>query len=185
MTDSIEIAGESIVVRAPAITDIPALARLAAAVPPHDLLFLARDIRQPKVLDAWLRAEASGATASLVAIAGGEVVATIARVSDSQSFSAHVAELRLLVAPGHRNKGLGRRLLDQAIADACAAGATKVVARMTPDQVGAITLFEESGFRAEALLRSEVRDADGVDHDLAVLALNPEREIAIHGAFGL
>lgn len=178
MTDDIEV-------RAPTAADIPALARLAAAVPPHDLLFLARDIRQPKVLEAWLRAEAAGSTASLIALSGNDVVATVARVSDPLSWSPHVAELRLLVAPDHRNKGLGRRLLEQAITAAVAAGASKIVARMTPDQVGAITLFEETGFRAEALLRSEVRDADGVDHDLAVLALNPDREIAIHGAFGL
>jgi len=183
LSETIEIDGATVDVRRPGAADIPALATFARAVPVHDLLFLARDIREAKVLEAWLRAETEGLTDSLIALAGGEVVATIARLSDPLSWSPHVAELRLLVAPAYRKKGLGRLLLERAIAAAVAAGATKLVARMTPDQTGAITLFEESGFRAEALLRDQVRDADGNLHDLAVLALDPQREQGLRAAF--
>ena len=49
------------------------------------------------------------------------------------------------------------------------------MARMTPDQKAAITVFEECGFRAEALLRDHVRDADGALHDLVFLALDLAR----------
>lgn len=179
MTDKTEIA-----VRAPARADAPALARFAAAMPPHDLLFLARDIREPKVLEAWLAAQEHGQIASLIAVADGEVVATIAALSDRFSWSPHVWDVRLLVAPGWRGKGLGRRLLDQIVTDAIAAGAGKLTARMTPDQAGAITLFEECGFRAEALLLGHVRAADGTLHDLAVLSLDPARAAARREAFG-
>ena len=64
-------------------------------------------------------------------------------------------------------------------------GAAKLVAYMTPDQRGAITLFEEAGFRAEALLRDHVRDRDGRKHDLVVLSHDVERVRARHAAFGL
>ena len=179
----------ALAVRAPVRSDGPAIARFAAAMPPRDLLFLARDIREPKVLEAWLAAQEQGQIASLIAVAandagGGEVVATIAALSDRLSWSPHVWDIRLLVAPQWRGQGLGRRLLDQAITAAVAGGAAKLTARMTPDQAGAITLFEECGFRAEALLRDQLRAADGSLHDLAVLALDPAREAARREAFG-
>lgn len=179
-----DFGGRSITIRPPGLADEAAMARFAAAVPPHDLLFLARDIRQPKVLGAWLKGEADGSLASLIALDGGVVVATVAALSDRLSWSPHVWDLRLLVAPDFRGKGLGRHLLDAAITTAVAAGATKLTARMTPDQASAITLFEECGFRAEALLRGQLRDAEGRLHDLAVLAMEPERQAARREAFG-
>lgn len=175
---------EEISIRAPGREDAAALARFAKAMPEHDLLFLARDIRQPKVLDAWLRSQEAGHIASLVAVSGGEVVATIAALSDRFSWSPHVWDVRLLVAPAARGQGLGRKLLGAIVDEAIAAGAGKLTARMTPDQAGAITLFEECGFRAEAMLKDQVRAPDGSLHDLAVLSLDPGREAARREAFG-
>ena len=111
------------------------------------------------------------------------VVGTTAVVIDPLSWSAHVAELRVLVAPAMRGKGLGRTLLEATMTIARERGATKLTARMTPDQRGAITLFEEAGFRGEAMLRDHVRGRDGQVHDLAVLSLDIGREDARRGAF--
>lgn len=184
MSDNHTFGDTAITVRSPTRADIPALAAFASAMPTHDLLFLARDIRQPKVLDAWLTNEAAGQIVSLIALDGDAIVATVAALSDRYSWSPHVWDLRLLVGPAMRNKGLGRFLLDAAITAATGAGATKLTARMTPDQTGAITLFEECGFRAEAMLQGQVRDATGTLHDLAVLAMDPMRQAARRDAFG-
>lgn len=153
-----------------------ALARFVARVPLHDLLFLDRDIRQPKVLAAWRKATESGAINSLVAMVDGEVVATTAVISDPLSWSAHVADIRMVVLPDWRGKGVGRMLLQASVDGAVTNGATKLTARMTSDQRGAITLFEESGFRAEAMLSDHVRASDGELHDLAILSLDVARE---------
>lgn len=152
--------------------DEESLARFVARVPPHDLLFLDRDIRQPKVLAAWRTAETKGEFRSLVAQIDTEIVATVAIVRDLQSWSSHVAQVRMLVLPDHRGKGVGRTLLYTAIGLAAEDGAAKLTARMTPDQRGAITLFEETGFRGEALLLDHVRGIDGQFHDLAILSLD-------------
>ena len=95
-----------------------------------------------------------------------------------------MAELRILISEDMRGKGLGRILLQHCFADAVDSGAEKLMARMTPDQRGAIALFEEMGFRGEAMLRDHVRDRDGKVHDLAILSLDVARVAAQHGAFG-
>ena len=169
---SISKANPSFAIASMADVEEATVARFVSKIPLHDLLFLERDIRQPKVLAAWREAIERGSVHSLVAIAGGEIVATTAVVREPLSWSAHVAEVRLLVLAEWRGKGVGRALLEASIDQAIAAGAAKLTARMTPDQRGAITLFEETGFRGEALLRDHVRDAEGGPHDLAILSLD-------------
>ena len=182
MNANVTIAG-SVAIQSMADCDDLAVQTFVGKVPVHDLLFLDRDIREPRVLAAWRAAIEQGAVHSLVAITDGEIVATTAVIKDPLSWSAHVADVRLLVLPQSRGKGVGRALLEASIEHAIAGGATKLTARMTPDQRGAITLFEESGFRGEALLRDQVRDTNGDLHDIAVLSLNVAREQAKKRAF--
>ena len=162
----------SVVIKSMADVEEAAIALFASEIPLHDLLFLDRDIRQHKVITAWREGTERGTVQSLVAVADGKIVATTAVIRDPLSWSAHVAEVRLLVLPGWRGKGVGRALLEASIDQSIAQGVAKLTARMTPDQRGAITLFEESGFRGEALLLDHVRDVDGGSHDLAILSLD-------------
>ena len=150
--------------------DAQQLAAFAAAQPPHDLLFLRRDISHPKVVAAWMQAIADGRLHSLAVREGGTLVACSAIVVDDLSWSRHVGELRVLVAPAWRGRGLGRVLIQQCFAQALELGLDKLVAQMTVDQVAAIAVFEELGFRAEALLRDHVKDREGQTHDLALLS---------------
>lgn len=172
-----------VAIRSLAADDAARVQVFASDVPAHDLLFLARDIRNERVVSAWIRAAGTGAVKSLIAFADDRIVAATAVLRDPLGWSAHVAEVRLLVAPEWRGKGLGRALLEACIASAAADGAAKLVAHMTPDQRGAITLFEEHGFRAEALLRDHVRDAAGELHDLVLLSLDFARAEAAAAAF--
>lgn len=181
---SLDCGGTAIVLRPLLLADVEAVRTFADALPSHDLLFLARDLQHPKVMAAWLDAIADGEIVSLVALEGEKVVGTTAIVRDRLGWSPHVAELRILISEDMRGKGLGRILLQHCFADAVDAGAQKLMARMTPDQRGAIALFEEMGFRGEAMLRDHVRDRGGKVHDLAILSLDVARVGAQHGAFG-
>ena len=166
--------------------DRDAMTAFVATLPEHDLLFLGRDLTHPRVIEAWLDAIGEGWIDSLVAVCAdsGEVVGTAALVRDPLGWSAHVGEVRLLVGPDRRGAGLGRDLLDAVFAIAEGRGLAKLSARMTPDQTGSVALFESLGFRAEALLKDQVRDRDGRPHDLAILSLDPARAAARSRAFG-
>jgi hypothetical protein len=59
----------------------------ANTLPEDDLLFMRRDIRQPKVVAAWTDLIAQGRLASLLAWSVGEVVGCAALVIDPLSWS--------------------------------------------------------------------------------------------------
>lgn len=167
--------------------DRDAMGAFARALPEHDLLFLGRDLRHPRVVEAWLGAIAEGWIDSLVAADAdtGAVLGTAALVRDPLGWSSHVGEVRLLVAADRRGAGLGRDLLEAVLAIAGERGLEKLTASMTPDQTGAVALFEGLGFRGEALLRDHVRTPSGELHDLAVLSFDAARVRARHDAFGM
>ena len=142
----------------------------ARALPRHDLLFLRRDITQPKVMSAWARGLESGSITSLLVIRDGELVGCSAVVNDPHSWSPHVGELRVLLSPELREKGIGRALIQENFVVALMQGMEKLTAQMTADQQAAIAIFEELGFRAEALLRDHVRDGEGKKHDIVILS---------------
>lgn len=152
------------------LADRDKMLAFADTLPEHDLLFLGRDLRHPRVVDAWQAAIEEGWIDSLVAEDDGTVLGSAALVRDPLGWSAHVGEIRLLVSPTRRNVGLGRDLLEAIFAVAVERGVERLTAQMTPDQIGSVMLFESLGFRAEGLLKDHVRDRTGKTHDVALFA---------------
>ncbi|MBF9149488.1 GNAT family N-acetyltransferase [Novosphingobium jiangmenense] len=165
--------------------DADALIAFAQGLPQHDLLFLLRDIRNPRVVAAWIEQVQRGQIRSLVAVEGSEIVGCTALARDELSWSPHVADIRMLVSPRMRGTGFGRVLAQECVAMAMADGVSKLTARLTPDQGAALTVFEDLGFRPEALLRDHVRDTAGELHDIAIMALDLERQGGLKAAYGM
>jgi GNAT superfamily N-acetyltransferase len=165
--------------------DEAAVLDFARKLPVHDLLFLPRNISEPKVLAAWIKEIERGAITSLLAVAAGRVVGCGTIVQDPLSWSPHVGEIRMVVSTDVRGQGVGRALSQETFALALGAGLEKLMVQMTVDQVGAIALFEGLGFKAEALLRDHVRDLAGRKHDIVVLGHNVAQVAAQMEAYGL
>lgn len=157
----------------------------ARGVDPHDLLFLQRDIRNPRVVSAWADQIEQGQIVSILALWNGNIVGCSAVVSDRLSWSSHVAEIRVVVSSHLRRTGLGRLLAQESLLIAESGDAAKAVARTTIDQASALAVFQDMGFRPEALLRDHVRDADGRLHDIVILALDLARQESRHLNFGV
>jgi RimJ/RimL family protein N-acetyltransferase len=165
--------------------DEAAVLAFAQALPAHDLLFLPRNISEPKVLSAWVKEIERGAITSLLAVNDDKVVGCGTLVRDLHSWSPHVGEIRMVVSLDVRGQGVGRALSQETFALALGAGLEKFSVQMTIDQRGAIALFESLGFKAEALLRDHVRDVDGKKHDIVVLGHNVTQVRAQMEAYGL
>lgn len=165
--------------------DEAAVLAFARSLSPHDLLFARRDLTQPRVVRAWLAAVAAGEIHSQVALGGGEIVGYNALITDPLSWSAHVGEIRIMVGEKWRRRQVGRLLAQAAFNKAVELGLEKLTAAMTVDQHGAIALFEDMGFRGEALLRDHVRTHAGETCDLAIFSHEIAQGSARRGMLGL
>ena len=94
----------------------------------------------------------------------GNIVGRLSLARDTHPASRHVADLGLLVAAAHRRRGIGRSLLEQAVAWAETVGVTKLELHVFPWNEPAIALYESFGFEREGYRkRHYIRDGQAVD----------------------
>lgn len=160
--------------------DDAALARFFAQIPEADRTFLKEDVDDPEVVAAWARP----GTARVIAVDQGQVVGSVA-VVPLHGWSSHVGEVRLVVDPAHRGRGIGRGLARQAVLEAVQLGLAKLVVEVISDQTALIGMFRALGFEPEALLADHVRDRGGEVRDLMVLSNDVESQFSSMAAAGI
>jgi len=147
---------------------LPALRAFLDALPDGDVTFIKEDVRDPETAAAWARSGARGR--SWVSVEDDAAVQGLVSITPLVGWSAHVGELRLVVDPERRGRGIGASLARHALRQALEAGLQKVVVEVVAEQEGAIRMFTDLGFRGEALLEDHIRDRNGELQDLLVLA---------------
>lgn len=83
---------------------------------------------------------------------------------------AHVGEIAILVSNEERGVGLGRSLMEMAIAWGRMVGLAKLSLRVFPDNRRAVELYRSLGFQEEGLVKGEVRMPSG-DRDMLLMGL--------------
>jgi RimJ/RimL family protein N-acetyltransferase len=102
--------------------------------------------------------------AVFVAEEDGHVLARMSLSRDPHPASRHVADLGLMVAEGHRRRGIGTLLLDAAVEWARLTGVTKLELHVFPWNEGALRLYERFGFEREGYRKRHYeRDGELVD----------------------
>jgi len=162
--------GDEIELRPAERGDQDAIVEFAKGLSEQDQLFLRVDITKQDVVDNWLSNVSVGETVSLLAWAGDRVVGYGTVDRNSARWTRRVGELRVNIAQDLRSQGLGRHLTSKVFDIARNIGLKKLMAHMTPDQVGAQAAFSRLGFRPEALLGDYVEDRDGNVHDLTIMS---------------
>lgn len=166
------------------LSDREALLAFAQSLADEDLLFLRRNITQAKDVDAWLREVADGTTTTIVAEMDGRIAGYGGLHRNLLRWTAHVAEMRLLVAAEHRGIGIGGLLGREVFRIALLEGVSKVVGQLTASQVAAIATMESLGLRPEAIMRGHVRDRNGVSHDLLLFSRDLRLSAGQHALMG-
>lgn len=92
---------------------------------------------------------------------GGEIIGRLSVARDPHPASFHVADLGLMVAAGHRRRGVGRALLDRAVAWARETRVRKLELHVFPHNEAAIALYESFGFVREGYRSDHYRRGAG------------------------
>jgi len=146
--------------------DVDAVCAYFADLPGGDRTYFKEDASQVEVVSRWV---ADGAPHRLIALVDGRVVGYVA-VLKGVEWSAHVGELRLVVAPDFRQKGIGRLLAQRAVVEALELGVVKLVVDVVAGQDRLFDMFTKLGFEQEGRLRRHVRSTTGETGDLLILS---------------
>jgi L-amino acid N-acyltransferase YncA len=168
-------------VRVPTVDDLDALMEFFARVPEGERTFFKEEVLDRPTVERWL---GEGRGRRGLAVDDGSVVGYVAVVRLT-GWSDHVGEVRLVVDPAHRGRGLGRALARWALVQALDCGLSKLYVEVVAEQEGAVAMFGALGFTAEGLLRDHVRDQAGSVRDLVLLAHPVEDQWAGMSAAGI
>lgn len=167
---TVDCDGTKLQLRRLSAEDRPALRAFVESLEEQDLMFLRIDITAEEVMDQWIAAQDGDDWITILALDGNRVVGYGTLHRDPMLWTRHLGELRVIVGPELRDRGLGSLLTREIFELAGELGISKVVARMPLRQEGARRMFERLGFHAEALLADWVIDRDDRTQDLVIMS---------------
>lgn len=148
-------------------SDAAALCRLAEEVgrEPGGWLLTTEMWRAVSDERRYLRAARRHADAAVFVVENeGEIVGRLSLARDPHPASRHVADLGLMVAAGYRRRGIGRALLERAVAWAHESGVRKLELHVFPWNRPALALYESFGFVREGYRKGHyLRSGEEVD----------------------
>jgi ribosomal protein S18 acetylase RimI-like enzyme len=106
----------------------------------------------------------------IVAYERGRLVGHVTVQRERHPVTHHVASLSIAVAADARGRGIGRRLMDEAIAWATRAGVEKLVLSVYPHNEAAIALYKRVGFVEEGRLARHSRKSYGYEDEILMAA---------------
>ncbi|CAN5840186.1 hypothetical protein BH24ACT5_BH24ACT5_15080 [soil metagenome] len=148
------------------VDDVEAVRTFFARVPEGDRTFFKEDVSRPDVIASWL---AESDEHRLIAIVDDEVIG-YAAVLRGVAWSRHVAEVRIVIAPEFRQRGIGRLLAQRAVVEAQDLHIEKLVVDVVAGHDRLFDMFTALGFQKEGRLRAQVRSTAGETRDLLVLS---------------
>ena len=150
--------------------DRDALVAFAQSLQPEDLMFLRLDITKPEVIDQWIGHIEEGNTVTVLACESDRIIGYGTLHFNETWWTRHLGQVRILVQGDRRKLGLGRRLAVEIFQLAREKKIHRIFVQLAADQPRVRQLFEDLGFRAEALLTDWVMDREARTHDLLIMS---------------
>jgi len=156
--------------------DQPALLDFFQAVPESDRLFLADDVTDAGLIEAWCRKLDLDTVFPLMAVAGERIVGNATLHRSKGGWTSHIGRVRVVVHPEFRGRGLARALVDELIEIATDIGLDKLDAEFMSGQEQQQRVFEKIGFVRIAELPDHVLDRKNEAHNLIIMAYDLKGE---------
>ena len=136
-----------------------------------DRLYMRNDVSSYRVVREWFTNLNYKRVFPLLAVHEGRIVANATLHRKPFGWMRHVGEVRIVVSPDFRKRGLARTMFAELIETAAEAGLEKLTAEMAVSQTAAIEVFRKAGFKDEAVLKGYIKDTRGEVHDLLIMTL--------------
>lgn len=147
-------------------------------IPEDDRYYLKENVTAPEVIHEWTTNIDFERVIPIIAVADGQVVADATLHRSRAPARYHIGELRVVVDPGYREKGLGRRLMREMLDIAAELGMHKVTLELVARRERPALMAADSvGFQQVAVLNDWVRDMWGNYQDMVILELPVEEHL--------
>ena len=171
-TVHLTIDGTQIDIRPMVPEDRDALLEFFRGIPEEDRFYLKEDVTDANVIARWAENLDYGRALPLLAIKDGRIVADATLHQNRAGARRHVGDVRIVVAPDYRGKGIGRGLIHKLAEIARDKGITKLMFELvTEKEEAAKRTAIIQGFTPVAVLKDHVRDIDGRTHDVMLMEL--------------
>jgi L-amino acid N-acyltransferase YncA len=156
-------------------------------IPQEDRFYLKEDVTSPQVIQRWAENLDYSRALPLLAIMDGKIVADGTLHHRRAGARRHIGEVRVVVDPAYRNRGVGRGLLHKLVDLARDKGVEKLMFEVVADtEEAAKHTAQVLGFVPIAALPGHVKDYCGNRHDLIIMELRiamPEVEEPYNNVF--
>jgi L-amino acid N-acyltransferase YncA len=139
-------------------------------ISPEDRFDLKEDVTDPKIMERWVQTLDYTRVLPLLALLDGKIIGDGTLHHRRAGARQHVGEVRVVVDPAYRNRGVGKGLLHKLIEIAGDKGLTKLMFEVVADtEEAARHTAQTLGFVPVATLPGHVLDPRGTPHDLIIL----------------
>ena len=149
------------------------LLRFFEQVPEGDRYYLKENVTSPEVIRRWTTDIDFERVIPIVALVGDEIVADATLHRSRAMTRRHLGELRIVVDPRYREKGLGGRLIRELVDIAADLGLYKLTFELVARrEAPAIAAAGSEGFIEVATLKDWISDEWGNYQDLVLMELS-------------
>lgn len=153
-------------------TDVETLLAFFKRVPKEERFLLKDDVTSPQVIQAWAEHLDYKRVLPLLATVDSRVIADAVLIRHRGGARSHLGEIRVVVDPEYRGRGLGVTMMRELIQIAYDAELEQVLFEFVKDlQAEAISAAEFLGAIRVAVITDLVKDIHGHPHDVIFLRL--------------
>lgn len=166
--------GTVVVLRPMVKDDRDKLMDFFSRVSDHDRQFLRSNVRDPKVIDAWVNHIDYHKVFPLVAELDDRIIGDATLHMRRTGWKRHLGNVRVVVANEYQGRGLGTLLINEIAELAGEFGLEKLVSEIYFNAPGAIIAFKRAGFGVKAVFEDLVKDLYGNNADMIVMVCDVE-----------
>lgn len=164
--------GTTVELRPMARDDADALHAFFQRIPEGERFYLKDDVTDPQVLRSWTEHLDYDRALPLLAVAGGRVVANVVLLRRRGGSRRHAAEIRAVIDPEYRGKGLGVLMMRDLVDIAWDAELEEVIFEVVADaQDEALQASSFLGAVHAGRVEALARDSQGRPHDVVFMRL--------------